>query len=126
MVAAGGIDVRMVFISDDVASAPAGETDKRRGIAGDIVVFKIAGAAAERGMTLDEVERVARKANAATRSMGVALEQPGTARSRIADIRYPAGGDGGRARSPRRGRDQPGTSRLGGRRRPSADRTDPL
>jgi dihydroxyacetone kinase-like protein len=74
------IDVRAVFISDDVASAPKDEMDKRRGIAGDIIVFKATGAAAEAGMTLDEVERVARKAVAHTRSMGVALtgaELPG-------------------------------------------------
>jgi dihydroxyacetone kinase len=74
--AAEGIDVRMVFVSDDVASAPRDETGKRRGIAGDILVFKAAGAAAERGMSLDDVERIARKANAATRSMGVALSGP--------------------------------------------------
>jgi dihydroxyacetone kinase len=78
--AAEGIDVRSVFVSDDVASAPKEEIDKRRGIAGDIPVFKATGAAAEAGLTLDDVERVARKANAATRSMGVALtgaELPG-------------------------------------------------
>jgi phosphoenolpyruvate---glycerone phosphotransferase subunit DhaK len=78
--AAEGIDVRSVFVSDDVASAPREEIDKRRGIAGDIPVFKATGAAAEAGLALDDVERVARKANAATRSMGVALtgaELPG-------------------------------------------------
>jgi dihydroxyacetone kinase len=75
-----GIDVRAVFVSDDVASAPKDEIDKRRGISGDILVFKATGAAAEAGLALDDVERVARKANAATRSMGVALtgaELPG-------------------------------------------------
>jgi dihydroxyacetone kinase-like protein len=80
--AAEGIEVRSVFVSDDVASAPRDEVDKRRGIAGDIIVFKATGAAAEAGMGLDEVERVARKANANTRSMGVALtgaEIPGAA-----------------------------------------------
>src|SRR5207244_3306064 len=78
--AAEGIDVRSVFVSDDVASAPKEEIDKRRGIAGDIPVFKATGAAAEAGLGLDDVERVARKANTATRSMGVALtgaELPG-------------------------------------------------
>lgn len=77
---AEGIDVRAVYVSDDVASAPPDEAEKRRGIAGDIIVFKAAGAAAERGLSLDEVERVARHANASTRSMGVALsgaELPG-------------------------------------------------
>lgn len=78
--AAEGIDVRSVFVADDVASAPLAEIEKRRGIAGDIIVFKATGAAAEARMTLDEVERVARKASAQTRSMGVALsgaELPG-------------------------------------------------
>jgi dihydroxyacetone kinase-like protein len=71
--AAEGIDVRSVFVSDDIASGSPDEIDKRRGIAGDIMVFKTTGAAAESGMSLDEVERVAKKANANTRSMGVAL-----------------------------------------------------
>jgi dihydroxyacetone kinase len=80
---AEGIVVREVQVSDDVASAPRAEGEKRRGTAGDIYVFKCLGAMAERGHTLDEVERVARKANAATRSMGVALspcEVPGSGR----------------------------------------------
>jgi phosphoenolpyruvate---glycerone phosphotransferase subunit DhaK len=78
-----GIAVRSLFATDDIASAPAAERDRRRGIAGEILVFKIAGAAAEAGLSLDEVERIARKANAATGSMGVALsgaELPGAPR----------------------------------------------
>src|ERR1700745_2171251 len=67
---AEGIDVREVRVADDVASAPKAEAGKRRGIAGDVIVFKCVGAAAERGMSLDEVERIAAKANARTRSMG--------------------------------------------------------
>ena len=81
--AAEGIEVREIRVSDDVASAGPDERDKRRGIAGDIIVFKCAGAAAERGDTLAEVERIAIKANLATRSMGVALaacEVPGAGR----------------------------------------------
>jgi dihydroxyacetone kinase len=81
--AAEGIETRTILVTDDVASAPNAELDRRRGIAGDIIVFKVAGAMAERGATLDEVERVARAANAATRSMGVALtacEVPGAGR----------------------------------------------
>jgi len=80
---AEGIDVREIRVSDDVASAPHAEAERRRGIAGDIIVFKCVGAAAERGDGLDEVERIARLANAATRSMGVALapcEVPGSGR----------------------------------------------
>jgi dihydroxyacetone kinase-like protein len=83
MAQAEGIDVREVRVADDVASAPKAEAGKRRGIAGDVIVFKCAGAAAERGMSLDEVERIAAKANAQTRSMGVALsacEVPGAGR----------------------------------------------
>jgi len=71
---AEGIDVRIVPVTDDVASAPADMHDKRRGIAGDLVVFKIAGAAAEAGLSLDEVERLARHANANTVSFGVAFK----------------------------------------------------
>ncbi|WP_019996627.1 dihydroxyacetone kinase family protein [Aureimonas ureilytica] len=67
-----GIDVRILAVTDDVASAPPTEKSKRRGVAGDIPVFKIAGAAAEAGLSLDEVERLARLANARTVSLGVA------------------------------------------------------
>ena len=70
---AEGIDVRIVAVTDDVASAPAASHAMRRGIAGDLVVFKIAGAAAEAGLSLDEVERVARLANDRTVSFGVAF-----------------------------------------------------
>jgi len=68
-----GIDVRIVTVTDDVASAPQAESARRRGIAGDLAVFKVAGAAAEEGMRLDEVERVTRRANDRTRTMGVAF-----------------------------------------------------
>ncbi len=67
------IETRVVFVTDDVASAPVSEIIKRRGIAGDFVVFKVAGAAAEEGMNLDNVERVARLANDRTRTLGVAF-----------------------------------------------------
>ncbi|EPE95086.1 dihydroxyacetone kinase family protein [Rhizobium grahamii] len=70
---AEGIDVRIVPVTDDVASASVETSAKRRGIAGDLVVFKIAGAAAEAGRSLDEVERIARHANARTVSFGVAF-----------------------------------------------------
>ncbi len=70
---AEGADVRTVTVTDDIFSAPAERRHERRGIAGDLVVFKVAGAAAEEGASLDEVERVARLANDRTRSMGVAF-----------------------------------------------------
>ena len=67
------IEVMSLPITDDLASAPPERSQERRGIAGDLFVFKIAGAAAEAGGTLAEVTTAARKANDQTRSMGVAL-----------------------------------------------------
>lgn len=72
-VLADGIDCRTVVVTDDISSAPPGRVDERRGIAGDLVVFKVAGAAAAEGAGLEEVERVARRANERTRSLGVAF-----------------------------------------------------
>ena len=71
---AEGIDVRIVPVTDDVASAPSEAHEKRRGIAGDLAVFKVAGAAAEAGLSLDEVERITRHANDRTVSFGVAFD----------------------------------------------------
>jgi dihydroxyacetone kinase len=71
--AAAGTPCAQVAVADDVASAPAERRHERRGIAGDFFVFKVAGAAAELGEPLARVEALARKANAATVSMGVAL-----------------------------------------------------
>ena len=71
---AEGIDVRIVAVSDDIASGQTGEHRDRRGIAGDLPVFKIAGAAIQAGADLDEAERIAWKANDATRSLGVAFD----------------------------------------------------
>ena len=68
-----GIDTRIVYVTDDVASASLEEQQKRRGIAGTFTVYKMAAAAAENGANLDEVERVMRAANAATYSFGVAF-----------------------------------------------------
>ena len=68
-----GIDVRLLPVTDDVASGPAETPLLRRGVAGDLVVFKIAGAAAEAGLKLDDVERVTVAANAATITFGVAF-----------------------------------------------------
>jgi dihydroxyacetone kinase phosphoprotein-dependent L subunit len=71
---AEGIETRTVLVTDDIASAPLDQIEKRRGIAGDLTVFKIAGAAAEAGLNLDEVERLAIKTNHRTRSLGVAFD----------------------------------------------------
>ncbi|TLM75517.1 dihydroxyacetone kinase family protein [Pseudarthrobacter sp. NamB4] len=71
--AAEGIAVENVLVTDDIASAPPSETEKRRGIAGDFTVFKVLGAAAERGDSLAEVVRLGRKANRRTRTIGSAF-----------------------------------------------------
>lgn len=62
-----------VILADDIASAPPAEAAKRRGVAGMVYAFKIAGAAAEEGRDLDAVTAVAQKAADACRSVGAAL-----------------------------------------------------
>ncbi|WP_129337685.1 dihydroxyacetone kinase family protein [Cellulomonas endophytica] len=71
---AEGVDARYLVVTDDIASAPVGQEDLRRGIAGDLTVFKVAAAAAEAGLDLDGVEAAARHANARTRTLGVAFD----------------------------------------------------
>jgi len=68
-----GIEVRTVRVSDDVAAAPPERMHDRRGIAGDLYMIKVTGGAASELTTLDEVERVSRKALRWIRSMGVAV-----------------------------------------------------
>ena len=68
-----GIPVKMVAVSDDVASAPYEDRNQRRGIAGDIFVLKIAAAAAEKGYSLEQVYQIANEANENVRSIGIAL-----------------------------------------------------
>jgi dihydroxyacetone kinase-like protein len=67
------IEVRTVLTTDDVASAPPEQGDKRRGVAGNVFIFKAAGAACDLMYSLEDVERVARHANSRTYTMGVAL-----------------------------------------------------
>ena len=68
-----GIDVKAVIVNDDVAVEDSTWTAGRRGVAGTVLVEKIAGAAAERGDDLDAVTAVAQKVIGQVRSMGVAL-----------------------------------------------------
>jgi dihydroxyacetone kinase-like protein len=68
-----GVQVESVRVADDVASAPAAERAKRRGVAGMVFAFKVAGARAAEGGSLAEVTAAARKAADACRSIGVAL-----------------------------------------------------
>ncbi len=73
MAEADGIKTKKIIVADDIASAKEAEKLKRRGIAGMIFVFKIAGAAAETGASLDEVFNTASEANNNIRTLGVAL-----------------------------------------------------
>jgi dihydroxyacetone kinase-like protein len=73
MAAMDDIEVRTVLTTDDVASSPFALRDMRRGVAGNFFIFKAAGAACDRMLSFDECERVARKANDHTFTMGVAL-----------------------------------------------------
>jgi dihydroxyacetone kinase-like protein len=68
-----GMDTTTVLIADDIASAGKDERSKRRGVAGLIYAYKIAGARAEAGASLAEVTATAAKAAGATATIGVAL-----------------------------------------------------
>ncbi|RZF23734.1 dihydroxyacetone kinase subunit DhaK [Paraburkholderia sp. UYCP14C] len=70
---AEGIPVEMTIVADDVALSASGDHAGRRGLAGTVLVHKIAGAAAARGLPLAEVARIAREAAASLGTMGVAL-----------------------------------------------------
>ncbi|MFT4042197.1 MAG: dihydroxyacetone kinase family protein [Gordonia sp. (in: high G+C Gram-positive bacteria)] len=70
---AEGIACETVTVTDDISSAAPDKRNLRRGIAGDLTVFRIAAAAAETGANLAEVTRIARLANDRTRSFGVAF-----------------------------------------------------
>ncbi len=67
------IEVKTVVANDDVPSAPKDQLDKRRGVAGEILMWKAGGAKAAMGGSLDEVIAVAQKAIDNTRSMGIGL-----------------------------------------------------
>ncbi|BBY63734.1 dihydroxyacetone kinase family protein [Mycolicibacterium helvum] len=69
-----GIEARYLAVTDDIASAAPQDAAKRRGIAGDFTVFRCASAIAEEGADLGTVEAAAAKANAATRTLGVAFD----------------------------------------------------
>lgn len=73
MAAKSGITVKTVAADDDVASAPKDQREKRRGVAGEVFMWKAGGAMAAKGGSLDEVIRAARKAIDHTRSVGIGL-----------------------------------------------------
>ncbi len=67
------IKTRTVLVRDDVASSSKEQWEKRRGVAGMVYAFKIAGAAADQGRSLDEVANTVERALSGIRTMGVAL-----------------------------------------------------
>ena len=73
MVEFDGIKTTVALGRDDVASSPPETAEKRRGVAGIVFAYKIAGAAADKLLSLEEVTAIAQKALDNTRSMGVAL-----------------------------------------------------
>ena len=73
MSSADGIEVKTLFINDDVSVEDSTYTIGRRGVAGNFFVIKAVAAASERGADLGEIIRIGEKVNAVTRTMGVAL-----------------------------------------------------
>lgn len=73
MAAKAGITVKTVLANDDVASAPKDQREKRRGVAGEVFMWKAGGAKAAKGGSLDEVIAAAQKAIDHTRSVGIGL-----------------------------------------------------
>lgn len=68
-----GLNVKTVVANDDVASAPKNQREKRRGVAGEILMWKCGGAKDAKGGNLDEVIAAAQKAIDNTRSVGIGL-----------------------------------------------------
>lgn len=68
-----GIEVKTVVANDDVPSAPSGQNNKRRGVAGEIFMWKVGGAKSAMGCNLEEVIAASQKAIDNTRSMGIGL-----------------------------------------------------
>jgi len=73
IVGSEGIKTKTIIVADDIASASIEEKSKRRGIAGMIFVFKIAGSIAETGASLEETFNTASSANNNIRTLGVAV-----------------------------------------------------
>lgn len=82
----GEVETRTVLVRDDIASADLENRDSRRGVAGMVLVYKVAGATASAGANLEEVAAAAHHAELRTRTIGAAfggLELPGSKRSAI-------------------------------------------
>ncbi len=86
-----GIRVASVRAADDVASAPPSRADRRRGIAGILFLYRVAGARAAEGASLEEVVAVTERAAAGLRSMGVALSPCTIPAAGVPTFELPAG-----------------------------------
>ncbi len=73
MVDLDGIETRTVLGTDDIAGAEPAEAAKRRGVAGILYAYKVAGTAADQGKSLDEVTARAQRAGDSVRTIGVAI-----------------------------------------------------
>ena len=73
LAAKDGIEVATVVANDDVCSAPPEEREKRRGVAGEIFMWKVGGAKASKGASLEEVRVASQKAIDNCRSVGIGL-----------------------------------------------------
>jgi dihydroxyacetone kinase-like protein len=73
MAADDGITVKTVVANDDVPSAPKHERNKRRGVAGEVLMWKVGGAKAAQGADLDQVIAASQKAIDNSRSIGIGL-----------------------------------------------------
>jgi dihydroxyacetone kinase-like protein len=74
MAARQGLNVKMILTHEDISSGPRGKPEERRGLVGFLPVYKVAGAAAEEGRTLDETLAVAERMERNGRTLAVAVE----------------------------------------------------
>lgn len=109
------IQVKTVLVAEDVASAPKGSESDRRGVAGLFYAYKVAGACADSGASLDEVHSTTQEALSQVRSIGVAIsscEVPGAGKPSFSlaademEIGMGIHGEAGIKRDPRKSADE--------------------
>lgn len=67
-----GLKVEQVIVNDDVGSTPKNKMENRRGVVGEVILWKVAGTKSKEGASLEELKKTAEKTIFNTRSMGVA------------------------------------------------------
>ena len=95
-----GLTVKTVVANDDVASAPKDQREKRRGVAGEIFMWKCAGAKAAKGGTLDEVISAAQEGDRPLQKRWDRPDPMYSSRSGASEFRDQRGHHGGRDRAP--------------------------